>query len=742
VIVVSRKSIPGVVLVGMLLLLACSSSAFAESPWWHLNSGSTPAYLQSGHGRDEVQEVTVRATGGVFYLVENSPHFNFAFFKWDATHEEVQAGLEGIYGSGNVRVSGGPGDGKGTAPYRIMWPGQRVAPLQTGELLNVLLTCGTPEEEEKHVCRKESSLSEVSKGRSDGQIVVSAVNLGDTTVNAEAQPVTVTDKLPPGLKAVGVEGVANEERLDGAQTNLECSVGLLSCTFTGGAGGKAKGVPPYGQIVMVLAVDLQPGAKTGETNEATVTGGGTKTVSVKRPITVSADPVPFGVNTYEMTPEEEGGGVDAQAGSHPFQLTTTLFLNESVDEEGGKPVAMAKDLHFKLPPGLIGNPTPFPQCTIANFLVASVEPACSPQTVVGVARVTVTGVEIIGRPITLFSPLYNLEPSVGEPARFGFAPIEGTNVVLDTAVRTGGDYGVTVNVNNITQSAEFVSSEVTFWGVPGDPRHDNARGFGCMNAARELHKNSETCNPLEANHPPPLLSLPTSCLGQLHTSVEADSWKQQGSFQSFPNTDQMPALDGCNRLQFNPSIEVAPDGQAGSTPTGLAVSVHVPQDVSLNATGLSEADVKNTTVALPAGVAINPAGADGLQACSEEQISLSVNAVPACPDASKVGVVRIKTPLLPNELVGAAYLASQNTNPFGSLVALYVFVEDPMSGSRVKLAGEVVPDPVTGQLVSTFKNTPQLPFETFELHFFGGNRAPLSTPGLCGAYTTTASIAP
>jgi hypothetical protein len=81
-------------------------------------------------------------------------------------------------------------------------------------------------------------------------------------------------------------------------------------------------------------------------------------------------------------------------------------------------------------------------------------------------------------------------------------------------------------------------------------------------------------------------------------------------------------------------------------------------------------------------------------------------------------------------------------NPFGSLVATYVYVEDPISGSRVKVAGEVVPNPVTGQLVSTFKNTPQLPFETFEIHFFGGDRAPLATPARCGAYTTTAVIEP
>jgi hypothetical protein len=174
----------------------------------------------------------------------------------------------------------------------------------------------------------------------------------------------------------------------------------------------------------------------------------------------------------------------------------------------------------------------------------------------------------------------------------------------------------------------------------------------------------------------------------------------------------------------------------------LAVSVHVPQEVSLDPEGLAEADVKNTTVALPAGVAINPAGGDGLNSCSEEEIGLKNTQIPTCPNASKVGLVKIKTPLLPNELEGAAYLAAQNANPFGSLVALYVFVEDPVSGSRVKLAGEVVPNPVTGQLVSTFKETPQLPFETFELHFFGGDRAPLASPARCGAYTTTAAIEP
>jgi hypothetical protein len=730
-----KRSILGVVAVGALAGMAAPAPVYALSPWWHLGSTSRPSFLQPGQAKDEVQEVTVSATEGEFALVEGAEG---RFFKWDATPGEVEAGLEEMYGAGSVHVSGGPGDEMGTKPYVITWPGRAVAPMNV-ELGKIFLGCGEKPVEEHPNCGKESTLTETSKGRSDGQIVVTAVNLGDANVDPGVQPVTIADKLPPGLKAVGIEGTVGE-LVEGGRFPLECSLGSLSCTYTTSTSGMS--LPPYDQIEVRVSVDLQA-AKAGEVNEASIIGGGAPGATVRRPVTVSDTPTPFGVNTYEMRPEEEGGGVDTQAGSHPFQLTTTIGLNETFQ---AKPVVLDKDLHFKLPPGLIGNPTPFPQCTLADFLAASNdENKCSAQTVVGVARVSVSPgpegfVKFVGGSGPITSPLFNVEPSVGEPARFGFVVLGETPVLLDTAVRTGGDYGVTVNVFNISQTGGFLGSEVTFWGVPGDPRHNGQRNVGCLALARGV--GGRVCPSFETHHPPPLLALPTSCTGPLQTSVETDSWPQAGIFQSFSSSEPMPALDGCNRLQFDPSITVAPDGQAGSTPSGLTVGVHVPQDLVLNPTGLAESNVKDTTVALPAGVALNPSAADGLQACSEEQIALSVDAAPSCPEAAKVGTLEIKSPLLPNALTGEAYLAAQNANPFGSLVALYLVAQDPVSGTLVKLAGEVQPDPVTGQLVSTFKDTPQLPFEDLKLHFFGGDRAPLSTPGSCGAYTTTASIAP
>jgi hypothetical protein len=61
-------------------------------------------------------------------------------------------------------------------------------------------------------------------------------------------------------------------------------------------------------------------------------------------------------------------------------------------------------------------------------------------------------------------------------------------------------------------------------------------------------------------------------------------------------------------------------------------------------------------------------------------------------------------------------------------------------GFYLKLPGRVDPDPVTGQLVSTFDNTPQLPFSSLHTTFRGGPRASLATPPTCGTYMSRAEI--
>ncbi len=557
-----------------------------------------------------------------------------------------------------------------------------------------------------------------------GKVVVAASNLGDGAAIGSGVPITVSDKLPPGIVPIGIAGAAG---LAGTLGQGECSLEAVSCTFR-------QIIPPYQDVDLELTVRVTAGAESGALNEAVVEGGGASRETSRQPFTVSGAATPFGVEWFEQTPESVGGVPDTQAGSHPFQLTTTLDLNQSVEAGTVQQPALVKDLRFYLPAGLVGNPNAIPQCTSAQF---SAE-ACPLDTVIGVANTTIS-ITYFAKPLTLPEPLFNMVPKTGEPARFAFVVAE-VPVILDTSVRTGGDYGVVVTVHNISENSNLLASQVTFWGAPDDPRHNGQRGGNCL-LGRGL------CEPLNVSNSQPLLTLPTSCTTPWSPTVAADSWaepavQKTGEYSLHDDYGHALGLSGCNGLTFEPSIVAAPDGQAGSTPSGLTVGIHVPQTAGLNPTGSAQATVKNTTVALPAGVALNPAGADGLQSCSLAQIGLESSEEQSCPEAAKVGTLEIHTPLLPNPLLGAAYLAQQNANPFGSLVALYLVAKDPVSGVLVKLAGEVKPDPVTGQLTATFKETPQLPFEDLSLHFFGGSRAPLGTPALCGGYRTTASIEP
>jgi hypothetical protein len=670
----------------------------------------------------------------------------------------------------------------------------------------------------------------------EGEIVVLVANQGDATASFDGStnPVRIVDTLPAHVKATGVVG---STPLNGVRGVLPCSLeseSRVSCEFVGSsAGGKEiNGLPPGDVIEIGVKVKVDQGASAnGEENKVSVQGGEGQacmsesenpircgkvatglipSASIQRPLRVTSEPTRFGVEDYEMTSVFAGGGIDTQAGSHPFQVTFTDMQNQQAERSQSEypevdPAGLTRDLRFKLPPGLVGNPIPIPQCTIAQFLnrPAGSPNECSAQTAVGEATVAVES-EVFGY-LVFKVPVFNLEPAFGEPARFGFyLPTAEFGVYIDTAVPAGGDYPVISKVENIAQTAGYLWSEVTFWGTPGAASHNADRGWGCM-LASENYSTSDSCTASEVSHPAPFVDSPTSCVGPLQTSLEADSWSEPGRFTVPLLASGTPSLDGCNKLPFVPEIKVTPDGQEAAKPTGLNVDVHVPQEGQLNGQGLAQSNIKEITVKLPAGVAINPSSSDGLQACSAGTSALSpgvlgdvgdqigyegerefepVNEpgvkIPAftsyfpgsfnapaagfseplqpgtdfCPNASKVGTVRVRTPLLPHPLEGAAYLAAQESNPFDSTLAMYLVAEDPISGSLVKLPGEVrlcqaageviagMTCEVLGQLISTFEDNPQLPFEDAELHFFGGERAPLATPSRCGTYTTEAMYMP
>ena len=110
----------------------------------------------------------------------------------------------------------------------------------------------------------------------------------------------------------------------------------------------------------------------------------------------------------------------------------------------------------------------------------------------------------------------------------------------------------------------------------------------------------------------------------------------------------------------------------------------------------------------------------------------------ACPDGSRVGSLRIETPLLDEALEGSVYLATPRVNPFGTLMAVYLVARGP--GLIVKLAGRVDADLLSGQLTATFDELPQLPFSRVHVAFDGGPRAPLVAPPVCGRHETRTEL--
>jgi hypothetical protein len=450
----------------------------------------------------------------------------------------------------------------------------------------------------------------------------------------------------------------------------------------------------------------------------------------------------FGMESFHVSVVNGNGEPDVQAGSHPYAVKVGFIMNKAEELESGLfrlSGGDLKDAQLELPPGFVGDPNATPKCAYQEFTRRS----CPDDTAIGEATTVIT--TDAGEANYATDPVYNLETPSGIPAEFAYRVYGQVPIFLDATVRTGGDYGITIGSRNIVQVDPIRGTTITIWGVPADPRHDSLRGKclgpGLSSGEENGPREEESLGECHVNVPVrPLLTNPTSCGTPRVGKLSVDSWEDPGSFVS--KEASLPELVGCEKLDFSPSITVAPDGTAGSTPTGLAVGLHVPQESTTNPVGLAEADVKNTRVTLPAGVQLSPSAADGLLACSPEQINLHSPEPSTCPDASKVGTVEIDTPLLPTPLTGAVYLASQNNNPFGSLIALYIVAENKEYGVLVKVAGQTVPDPVTGQLVTTFNETPPLPFSDLKLSFFGTARAPLSTPELCGTYTTETSIEP
>jgi hypothetical protein len=443
--------------------------------------------------------------------------------------------------------------------------------------------------------------------------------------------------------------------------------------------------------------------------------------------------------------------LSTQAGGHPYENTTMFTFNSHPSPlvEGViLPDADVRTTIGETPAGFIGDPEAAPACSLTVFTDATQE--CPVSSQVGISSIYLGGLQQTNNP----SPIYNITPEAGKAAEFGFTA-NGFRTIVYASVRTDGDYGISIG-NEGNLQARITHVALTFWGVPSDPSHDLYRGiyqgkdapFGtnCGYLATQNQPLEIPCTNSSGAAPRPFLSNPTDCTGgPITAKFLMDSWQDIGNYQTYTATS--PAPTGCGLLGFNPTLTASPSSDSTESPTGLEVVVDVPQTTSVSQ--LATPPLKDASVALPVGVTVSSASADGLVSCSDAQLDLHSKAPAACPEASKFATVTVHTFLQNHPLPGAIYLGAPECGPCsgadalsGRLVRLFLVVNDPRSGVVIKVPGTTSIDPSTGQLTTKFDNNPQLPFNDLDINFLSGPRAPLATPQSCGHYTVTSDFTP
>jgi hypothetical protein len=583
-------------------------------------------------------------------------------------------------------------------------------------------------------------------------------------------PVRIVDRVPVGVSVRSVSLLWSKLRdLPGHSFSEElpfCSTSglVVTCSIpTEYFARLGSAVAPDDNFKLLVFVTVNEPVTAGPlTNVVSAEGGGGRLVEGSGVNQVGGVAPAFGLVGFSAPFLGLEGAPETLAGGHPYELPVKLDLSTSVrqDPEGGTQPTSVQDLRdvvVDLPLGLVGSAVSAPTCTLhelsaegdAQKLGSS---ACPQDTIVGHLETFPEGL------VSVQSPLYNIVPEKGVAAEFGFVDtLGGTHVLYASIAPTREGYVLRSTTREVPQ----VLLDETTANVYGDP------------AARD-----------KSHSPPvPMFTLPEDCSGEpLRTKAYLDSWQDPARLEdgepvnlqeaAWAKSEYVsPPVSGCEALAglFSPELEASIEKPQADSPTGMALAIKLPVQEGVVAPGVPP--VRETVLSFPEGMTVNPSAANGLAACSEAQIgwlgettSNFTLAPPACPAASRVGQIEVESPALPAEackqlgeslsecpeeierektpLHGSIYLARQQENPFGSLLAAYIVIDDPRTGVIVKIPAKLTANETTGQLTTTVPDTPQFPFTVLRTDIYGGETASLSTPQTCGSYTVSSVLTP
>jgi hypothetical protein len=421
-----------------------------------------------------------------------------------------------------------------------------------------------------------------------------------------------------------------------------------------------------------------------------------------------------------------------------------------------------------LPTGFTENPQSSPQCPRDKFKkeVApnTFVPECDPSTIVGRNEtwLVVNTAGVVPAPSPPFPagttlpkgfvitpnpargtrvPVYNLVPDAGEPARLGFI-IAGSRVIeLEGGVAWESDFHEYFTIKLPEPSAPFSSlkSRLIAFGRSGDGTH---------------------------------ITLPTTCFNPdqwphlYSTWFRGESWGEQNpTFPegSTPFEAKLPpgaAPTGCEKIPFDPGLNVNPGTKAVDSPADATVTTTLPFDPAKEGgevrnggtEGISQSHVRKAEVVLPQGMGINPSGAQGLVACTDDQFKKGQRVFDnECPAASDIGSVEIESPPLSEPLVGDVYVGTQNSRDpeSGDQFRILLEAKSAHEDINARLVGRVVANKTNGNLTVVLNDRlkgqfagelpeglPQVPFESIKVHI-DGTKNVLTSPPVCEASGTS-----
>jgi len=544
------------------------------------------------------------------------------------------------------------------------------------------------------------------------------------TLPASAQPTDVHLRLPtdPGADFAAAACALESSP---APATVRC---LIDESLPGAHPAR---IEPDQEILLEVELEPLPPGPPVEDLFA-LSGGGAPSAYVSSASRPGAPAGP-GFSSLAVRLLDEAGRPETTAGGVPHELFIALALNtEAAPAGSSSPIRPAggdlKDLHIDLPPGLVARAARAPRCSLAEFNAhQDGHNGCSDSSAIGVIALRqLEGAAAATGQVAI----YNLLPSPGTPALFGFQ-VSGLPNYLATSLRAADGYAIRASLRNLAQAKRLTAARIALWGDPSNPIHDPLRGRCALEGG--------SCPYL--GPPEPLWRAPGFCAGPLSFALSFETWSAPDELHVA--SAEQPPPSGCAALSPGAALELGLETPAAGAPAGLRLALNPAPGAP---------DLRALRLALPPGLALNPGLADGLATCTAAEIGLLSNpgVLPArfddrpssCPDAAKLASAQLRTPLLDRPLPGAVYLASPADNPFGSLFGLYLVLEDPSAGLALKLPGHLLPDPGAGSLGVEFPQLPQLPINSLELNFFAGPRAALLSPRSCSPAPLGATLTP